>query len=215
MTIKLNENYKPEDHPKLYLSQKAENFEAIFTLLKIAPVHQLDQIYSLFKKLPVNPSLKSKFLTLDSVKSAESPEQKQLAWNELLDPSCFYHLLFCLSIVNSTIQKDPAYSHLFIEAGGLKQLLQCILHLNIQVIDSMLKLKCLKDLTALTLSLLAIDSSVIQQVDSQAFLKRVLCLAELLCDFSIRQETQRGYTYEHLQNKIKQEGQKKYLARLH
>lgn len=107
VTIRRNEAYVPEDHPKLYLSQKAENFEAIFTLLKIAPVNQLDKIYSLFTKLPVNPALLNKFKSLDSVRNAPSEELKSKAWEELLDPSCFYHLLFCLSILSGLVQKDP------------------------------------------------------------------------------------------------------------
>jgi hypothetical protein len=37
----------------------------------------------------------------------------------------------------------------------------------------------------------------------------------MVSDFAILQESRRGFTLESLQKKIKQEGQKKYLARLH
>jgi flagellin-specific chaperone FliS len=68
-------------------------------MLKTAPLQDLDSIYDLFTKLPVNENLRNDFKNLDKVSGTKSPEQKQAAWSELLDPSSTFRLMYCISII--------------------------------------------------------------------------------------------------------------------
>jgi hypothetical protein len=97
--IKRNPEYEPANHPKFLLSNNEKHFAQIFNMLKTAPLQDLDSIYDLFTKLPVNENLRNDFKNLDKVSGTKSPEQKQAAWSELLDPSSTFRLMYCISII--------------------------------------------------------------------------------------------------------------------
>ena len=54
VTIRQNPVYNPSSHPKYLISENQEYFEKIFGMLRTAPVDKLDNLYSLFVKLPTN-----------------------------------------------------------------------------------------------------------------------------------------------------------------
>jgi hypothetical protein len=65
-------------------------------MLKTSPIEKLDQLYSLFAKLPVNKALRKSFITLSSVREAKSQEEVAKAWTDLLDPTAVFKLLYCI-----------------------------------------------------------------------------------------------------------------------
>jgi hypothetical protein len=91
---------------------------------------------------------------------------------------------------------------MFIEEGGFHQLIKCVIELNVTEVDSMLKLKCLKDLIALISMLLKEQASLLAEIPGKQLVHRLLDHIELICDFSNQSEFKRGYTIETLQNKI-------------
>ena len=100
----------------------------------------------------------------------------------------------------------------FNKAGGVQQLLKCLLELNISEIDSMLKLKSLQSLLELTIKCLPGNEAVISELgaDKPILLQRLLHYVELVCDFSIKNEEARGLSYEALTARINQAKIKKY-----
>lgn len=66
----------------------------------------------------------------------------------------------------------------------------------------MLKLKCLKDLVSLIQLLLKDKYQLLEQVDRPSLVHKLLDQIEMICDFSIKSEEQRGYSYETLVKRI-------------
>lgn len=85
-----------------------------------------------------------------------------------------FRLLYCVQIINSQIQSDDAWLKLFIKEGGFHQLIKCVIELNVTEVDSMLKLKCLKDLIALISMLLKEQSSMLAEIPGKQLVHRLL-----------------------------------------
>jgi hypothetical protein len=85
-----------------------------------------------------------------------------------------FRLLYCVQIINSQIQSDDAWLQLFIKEGGFHQLIKCVIELNVTEVDSMLKLKCLKDLIALISMLLKEQSSLLAEIPGKQLVHRLL-----------------------------------------
>jgi hypothetical protein len=85
-----------------------------------------------------------------------------------------FRLLYCVQIINSQIQSDDAWLQLFIQEGGFHQLIKCVIELNVTEVDSMLKLKCLKDLIALISMLLKEQSSLLAEIPGKQLVHRLL-----------------------------------------
>ena len=85
-----------------------------------------------------------------------------------------FRLLYCVQIINSQIQSDDAWLQLFIKESGFHQLIKCVIELNVTEVDSMLKLKCLKDLIALISMLLKEQSSLLAEIPGKQLVHRLL-----------------------------------------
>jgi len=85
-----------------------------------------------------------------------------------------FRLLYCVQIINSQIQSDDAWLQILIKEGGFHQLIKCVIELNVTEVDSMLKLKCLKDLIALISMLLKEQSSLLAEIPGKQLVHRLL-----------------------------------------
>jgi len=85
-----------------------------------------------------------------------------------------FRLLYCVQIINSQIQSDDAWLQMLIKEGGFHQLIKCVIELNVTEVDSMLKLKCLKDLIALISMLLKEQSSLLAEIPGKQLVHRLL-----------------------------------------
>lgn len=74
--------------------------------------------------------------------------------------------------------------------------------MNITEIDNMLKLKCLKDMIGLIQLLLKDRIYLLDQVPRPILIHKLFDQIELICDFSIRSEIGRGYSFETLLKRI-------------
>ena len=167
VTIRQNPAYNPSSHPKFLISENQEYFEKIFGMLRTAPVDKLDNLYSLFIKLPTNQALRQKYITLAQVKQATSENEKAAAWNDLLHPSFIFKLLYCVKIINGLISSPEGgaeWTESFIQLGGFDQLVKCQIHLNITSIDSKIKLKVIKELVGLQQTLLKTRQDLLKNV---------------------------------------------------
>jgi hypothetical protein len=59
-----NPGFDAKAHPKTIISERQEYFDKIFNMLKTSQVSQLQGVYDLFEKLPVNKKLQESFQTL-------------------------------------------------------------------------------------------------------------------------------------------------------
>lgn len=145
-------------------------------MLKTSAVSKLDSLYDLFVRLPVNLTLRDSFQSLQKVRDADSNESRAQAWTELLDPTSMFRLLYCVQIISGIIAKDEnnVWLESFIQVGGFHQLIKCIIQLNVTEVDSMLKLKCLKELINLIQQLLKDRTNLLEQVPKDELTQKLL-----------------------------------------
>ena len=109
------------------LSNKKEYFDLLFRLLGTGNNLLSSKIWKLLTLLPVNTDL------YESIKSFHSD------WNELLNPHCFYKLLYSLQIINSfiippghpvtreEIEARALWKSHFIQKGGFEHLYKILM----------------------------------------------------------------------------------------
>jgi hypothetical protein len=168
-------------HPKYLLSESQENFQIIFQMLELSEASLLEPVWSLISKLPENRDVIDGFNTLDFVRRCQTPELRQQAWVSLLNPAATFKQLYCIEIINNKFMSaklpktsenmDPAEEEIheeqmrlwesqvawksdFITLGGFSHLINCLTHINLPEIKSMLEIRTIKSLMKAIYSLI-------------------------------------------------------------
>jgi hypothetical protein len=104
-------------------------------MLKTADSSQVESVWALVNKLPMNISLKDALFSLSSV-------TEYAKWSELLDPASTFKFLYCLTIIDEFSSEKEYQSWLakFIDLGGLTHLIECVGKLQIPTIKSSIEL---------------------------------------------------------------------------
>lgn len=95
------------------------------------------------------------------------------------------------------------------------QLVKCLVELNMTQVDSMLKLKCLKDIIGLLQLLLAEKVQILNLIPKEMLIHKLFDYIKMICDFSIKSESLRGYSYEVLKKRIEAARLRKLSNKLH
>lgn len=82
-------------------------------------------------------------------------------------------------------------------------------------VDSMLKLKCLKDIIGLLQLLLAEKVQILNLIPKEMLIHKLFDYIKMICDFSIKSESLRGYSYEVLKKRIEAARLRKLSNKLH
>lgn len=88
-TIKRNQNYERELHPKYQLAKNEEHFSVIFSMLWAGSPELSEPVWALISKLPKNESVIDNLRTLKFIKEVTpvgDPVAVTAAWNGLLEP---------------------------------------------------------------------------------------------------------------------------------
>mmetsp|Transcript_9591 Transcript_9591/g.9231 ORF Transcript_9591/g.9231 Transcript_9591/m.9231 type:complete len:440 (+) Transcript_9591:490-1809(+) len=203
-----NPAYSSENHPKNIISNNQVYFEKLFSILSLKQQGSLiEQTWDLLTKLPVNAKLQEELKELSLV--ANDPS----GWSQILDSSSTFKLLYSLKIVNSlnqnAKQNDPAtiyWRALFVKLGGFKHLLNTFLNLNIQQIETNLTLKCIELLITILFEFANLEKSIMVEITNQKqpFIRKCIQLFDLIGDYSVQQEKQRGESYEDINKRYQQ-----------
>lgn len=151
------------------------------------------------------------------------------AWSQLLDEKAVFNLLYCLRIINSSYiqssvakqradeeEKNESRDRLiawrndFVSLGGFTHLLYVLANLNLDQLTCALELVCIKTLLEITFRLMYMASlkkgGAGLEMQETALLRqivlKVLRYIQLICQFSIKQETERGESIETIESRI-------------
>lgn len=81
-------------------------------------------------------------------------------------------------------------------------MIDCLVKLKINAIESMLTLKCLGDLISIVQKLISERVSIIGNLPRGKIISRILEYIEMICDFSLQKEIARGESFEQILRRI-------------
>ncbi len=124
-------------------------------------------------------------------------------WSIILDPKSTLKLLYTLKILttlnnNKKDTKTLQWRQTFFKLGGFHHLLTTFLQLDIKKIETSLTLKCIEYLINLLFEFSQLDKNVVGEVlkQKETFVMKCINLIDLISDFSIKQEVDRGESIE-------------------
>lgn len=152
-----NSTYDKQGHPKYLVARNQGYFELLFALLAKNSPSLVEPVWELLQKLPVNAKLHQDISQLQGAKEG---------WNSLLDSRSTHKLLYSLKIIEGLHGPKPnkgqaneeatkalgefkdlsVWKRRFIELGGFRHLLDTLIGLQIEAIDSKLTLRCIESL---------------------------------------------------------------------
>jgi len=111
--------------PRYLISQSNEYYHILFNLIE-EKGRIAEDVWKLLNRLPTSPEILNKVMSLEGVKSVESPN-----WKVLLDMNNNYLLLYCLNVFEYLMEDECAKEHQlesdhfrtnFIQYGGFEHL---------------------------------------------------------------------------------------------
>lgn len=174
-----NAGYDKQGHPKYLVAQNQGHFELLFALLAKSSPLLVEPVWELLQKLPVNAKLHQDISQLRGAKEG---------WNSLLDSRSTHKLLYSLKIIEGLNERKQgerarkaqadeqssnslgdfkdlsAWKRRFIELGGYRHLLDTLIGLQIEAIDSKLTLRCIESLLAALLDFMQVDQALQDEI---------------------------------------------------
>ena len=213
-----NVAYDKQGHPKYLVAQNQGYFELLFALLAKSSPSLIEPVWELLQKLPVNAKLHQDLCQLQGAKEG---------WNSLLDSTSTHKLLYSLKIMeglNGRKQGErtgkgqmseqtngafgdfedlTAWKRRFIELGGVRHLLDTLVGLQIEAIDSRLTLRCIESLLAALLDFMHVDQALQGEILAKKEAVVLTCMRYVhsIGLYSLQVERARGEAVEDIQAK--------------